>query len=55
MTDAERMKAKRDAENAKREANNLKRLEDIRFKRMQEQMDEEYTNSLQSIKLDRVR
>ena len=48
MTNAERKKAKRDAENANREANNLKKLEDIRFKRMQEQKDKEYTNSLQS-------
>jgi hypothetical protein len=48
MTNAERKKAKRDAENAKREAINSKRLEDIRFKRMQEQKNNEYTNSLQS-------
>ena len=48
MTNTERKKAKRDAEKAKREAINLKKLEDIRFKRMQEQKDKESSNSLQS-------
>ena len=36
MTNAERMKANRAAVNAKREANNLKKLEDIHHIRNQE-------------------
>jgi hypothetical protein len=51
MTNAERKKAKRDAENAKRYSNNSKKLEDIRFKRMQEQKDKESLNMDSSRKL----
>ena len=42
------MSERRAAQNAKREANNLKKLEDIRFKRIQGQKDKESLNSLQS-------
>ena len=48
MTDAERMRVNRAAEKAKKKAKNLKRLEEVRYKRIEKEKEKENLNFIQT-------